>query len=86
MTYQLEIEFVIEDDLEVMHANVAKSFGAETKKESTQTLSMWHRQLAHLNHTMIKKMATIGMVDGVILEGKEKEFCVGCAYVKKHRK
>jgi hypothetical protein len=31
---------------------------------------MWHKQLAHLNHTMIKKMATIGMVDGLILEDK----------------
>jgi hypothetical protein len=31
-------------------------------------------------------MATIGMVDGLILEGKEEEFCVGCAYVKNHRK
>jgi len=26
------------------------------------------------------------MVDGLILEGKEEEFCVGCAYVKNHRK
>jgi hypothetical protein len=35
---------------------------------------------------MIKKMAAIGMVDGLILEGKEEEFCVGCAYGKNHRK
>ncbi len=69
--YQLEIEVLTKDDLEVMHANVAKLFGVETNKESMQTLFMWHKQLAHLNHTMIKKMATVKMVDGLILEGKE---------------
>ncbi len=26
------------------------------------------------------------MVDGLILEGKEEEFCVGCTYRKNHRK
>ncbi len=40
--YQLEIEVCTEDDLEVVHANVARSFGVETKKENMQTLSMWH--------------------------------------------
>jgi hypothetical protein len=35
---------------------------------------------------MIKKMVAIGMVDGLILEGKEDFFCVGCAYGKNHRK
>jgi len=33
-----------------------------------------------------KKLQQFGMVDGLILEGKEEEFCVGCAYVKNHRK
>jgi hypothetical protein len=40
MTYQLEIEVFTKDELEVVHANVAKSFSVETKKESMQTLSM----------------------------------------------
>jgi hypothetical protein len=35
---------------------------------------------------MILKMATIGMVYGLILEGKEENFCVGCAYGKNHKK
>ncbi len=56
MTYQLEIEVVTEDDLEVMHANVARSFGVEINKENMHTLFMRHKRLAaHLNHTMIKK-------------------------------
>ncbi len=71
---QLEIEVLTEDDLKVMHVNVARLFGVETKKESMQTLSMWHKRLAHLNHTMIKKMATIGMVDGLILKVKKNFF------------
>jgi hypothetical protein len=37
---QLEIEVFIDDELEFVHANVARSFSVETKKESTQTLSM----------------------------------------------
>jgi len=82
----LEIKVLTQDDLEVVHANVTRLFGAETKEENMQTLSMWHKQLTHLNHTKIKKMATIGMVDGLILEGKEEFFCVGCAYGKNHRK
>jgi hypothetical protein len=41
--YQLEIEVLTEDDLEVVHANVSRSFVVETKKESMQTLSMWHK-------------------------------------------
>ncbi len=32
--YQLEIEVVIEFDLKVVHANVTRSFGVETKKEN----------------------------------------------------
>jgi hypothetical protein len=43
MTYHLEIEVVTKDDLEVVNVNVTRSFGVETKKESTQTLSMWHK-------------------------------------------
>jgi hypothetical protein len=86
MAYQLEIEVIAKDDLEFVHANVVRSFGVETKKESTQTLSMWHKQLTNLNHTMIKKMATTRMVDGLILESKGEYFCVGCAYGKNHRK
>jgi hypothetical protein len=31
-------------------------------------------------------MVAIGMVDGLILEGKEELSCVGCAYGKNHRK
>jgi hypothetical protein len=31
----LEIEIVTKDDLEVVHANVARSFGVEINKEST---------------------------------------------------
>jgi hypothetical protein len=31
-------------------------------------------------------MVAIEMVDGLILEGKEKEFCVGYAYGNNHRK
>jgi hypothetical protein len=34
---------------------------------------------------MIKKMASTSMVNGLILEDKEEEFCVGCAYGKNHR-
>ncbi len=33
--YQLEIKIVTKYDLEVVHANVARSFGVETKKENT---------------------------------------------------
>jgi hypothetical protein len=33
--YQLEIEIVTEYDLKVVHANVTRSFGVETKKENT---------------------------------------------------
>jgi len=33
--YQLEIKVVTKYDLEVVHANVARSFGVETKKENT---------------------------------------------------
>ncbi len=84
--YQLEIKVLTKDDLKVVHANVARLFGVETKKENMQTLSMWHKQLAHLNHTMVKKMATIGMVDGLILKVKKNFFGVGCAYGKNHRK
>ncbi len=43
MTYHLEIEVVTENDLEVVNANVTRSFGVETNKENTQTLSMWHK-------------------------------------------
>jgi hypothetical protein len=35
---------------------------------------------------IFKKMAIIGMVDGLILEGKKKYFCVGYAYGQNHRK
>jgi hypothetical protein len=31
-------------------------------------------------------MAITKMVVGLILEGKEKDFCVGCAYGQNHRK
>jgi hypothetical protein len=31
-------------------------------------------------------MVAIGMVDGLILEGKEEDFYVGCAYGNNHRK
>jgi hypothetical protein len=41
--YQLEIEVLTQDDLEVVHANVARLFSVETKKESLQMLFMWHR-------------------------------------------
>jgi hypothetical protein len=34
---------------------------------------------------MIKKMASIGMVNGIILEDKDKEFCIRCAFRKNHQ-
>ncbi len=33
--YPLEIEVVTKFDLKVVHANVTRSFGVETKKENT---------------------------------------------------
>ena len=59
-------------------ANVARSFGVETNKDSTQTLDVWHRRLAHVNHGTIKKMEASGMVKGLILVGKDNKFCTGC--------
>ncbi len=56
------------------------------QRRRTRRHSMWHKRLAHLNHTMIKTMVAIGLVDGLILEGKEEEFCVNCAYGNNHRK
>jgi hypothetical protein len=38
------------------------------------------------SHHDKKKMVAIEMVDGLILEGKEKEFYVGYAYGNNHRK
>jgi hypothetical protein len=82
--YQLEIAAVSKKDAGNTSI-VATSFGKEPKKASTQLLSLWHRRLAYVHHTMIKKMASTSMVNRLILEDKEEEFCVGCAYGKNHR-
>jgi hypothetical protein len=49
-------------------ANVATSLGVESTAASTQPLSLWHRRMAHLHHAMIQRMASTGMVTGLILE------------------
>jgi hypothetical protein len=65
---------------------VANTFGTETQKGSTQSLNVWHHRLCHLNHAMVKKMAAEGIVDGIILSGKNhSNFCVGCVMGKMHR-
>jgi hypothetical protein len=82
--YQLEITAISKQEAGNA-ANVATSLGVESTAASTQPLSLWHRRMAHLNHAMIKKMASTGMVTGLVLEDKNPEFCVGCAYGKNHR-
>ena len=80
--YRLEMEVLLPPPKQ---ANVTRSFGVETKKDSTQTLDVWHQRLAHVNHGTIKKMEASGMVEGLILVGKDNKFCTGCAYGKIHR-
>jgi hypothetical protein len=70
---------------EIATALAASSFAPATKKESTQTLDVWHCRLAHVNHNAIRHMAASQMVDGLALERSDHKFCEGCAYGKQHR-
>jgi hypothetical protein len=70
---------------EIATALAASSFAPATKKESIQTLDVWHRRLAHVNHNVIRYMAASQMVDGLTLEQSDHKFCEGCVYVKQHR-
>jgi hypothetical protein len=76
--YQLEITTISKQEAKNAE-NVATSISVEP------TLSLWHRQMAHLNHAMIKKMASTSMVTSLILENKNHEFYVCCAYGKNQR-
>ena len=56
--------------------------------QSTFSLTRWHRRYAHASQKIIKKMANIGAVDGLILdteEGYELKICEGCIFGGMHR-
>jgi hypothetical protein len=76
--YQLEITTISKQEAKNAE-NVATSISVEP------TLSLWHRQMAHLNHAMIKKVASTSMVIGLILKNKNPEFYIGCTYGKNQR-
>lgn len=63
------------------------SFGVTTKKDSSQSLDVWHKRLGHVNHDTIRATARQELVDGMTLPSNlgSHPFCSGCAYGKNHR-
>ena len=84
--YRLSIE-VIQPELAstALYATSTSFFGVPTISGSKQTLDTWHRRMAHVNHATIQKMASEGLVEGLILKGRNKSLCPRCAYSKQHK-
>ena len=81
--YKLNIEVVQpKAATTALAATSATFFGVPTSIESRQTLNVWHRRLAHLNHATIQKMAVQGSIKGLVLSNSNRSFCPGCTYGK----
>lgn len=61
-----------------LHIKPAKCVALYAK--SKRTLSEWHDVLVHVNNHEIERMATQGMVDGMIIDNPKqiKEPCIDC--------
>ena len=82
--YKLLITPLLPSNIAALHVG---SFGIPTKKDSLQSLDVWHRRLAHVHHDMLKKMSSRNTVEGLQLltQAGPPPFCTGCAYGKNHR-
>ena len=81
--YRLFIETV----LPAPGAYVANTFGTQTKKNSMQSIDIWHQRLCHMNHAQIRRIASENLVEGLQLSGDthHPSFCIGCVLGKSHR-
>lgn len=55
---------------------------------NSATLNVWHERLAHVNHDIVKKMATGNHVNGMDLEPVKEDqnpYCNGCNLGKMHK-
>lgn len=82
--YKLCITPLLPSPVAVLHVG---SFGVPSKKESLQSLDIWHKRLAHVHHDMLKRMSSHNTVEGLQILGRAgpPPFCTGCAYGKNHR-
>jgi hypothetical protein len=70
------------------HTLVAASFRPSTQPDECHTIQTWHNRLCHINHAVVKRLATSNLVDGIKIINDHKftdlfyeGFCKG----KQHR-
>lgn len=80
--YKLCITLLLPSSVAAFHAG---SIDVPSKKESQQSLNVWHKRLAHVHYDMLKKMSSHNTVEDLHILGRPGPllFCTGCAYGKK---
>lgn len=83
--YKLLITPLLPSNIAAFHVN--GSFGIAKKKDSLQTLDVWHKRLAHVHYDMLTRMSSRNTVEGLSILSRPgpPPFCTGCAYGKIHR-